>query len=64
MAHAAGMVGSYIEIAGAFLVNNWVHLTGRHGRHAPEAFLLPGAVGTLVLLWLLLGIHRGRLPRA
>jgi hypothetical protein len=62
MAHAAGMVGSYVEIAGAFLVNNWVHITGRHGIRSPEAFILPGAVGSVVLIWLLTGIHRGRLP--
>lgn len=62
MAHAAGMVGSYVEIAGAFLVNNWIHLTGRHGRNSPEAFILPGAAGSIVLIWLLIGIYRGRLP--
>lgn len=62
MAHAAGMVGSYVEIAGAFLVNNWVHITGRHGVNSPEAFILPGAVGSVALIWLLTGIHRGRLP--
>lgn len=62
MAHAAGMVGSYIEIAGAFLVNNWIHITGRHGISSPEAFVLPGAVGSVVLIWLIIGIHRGRLP--
>ncbi|MDX1673370.1 MAG: DUF2306 domain-containing protein [Longimicrobiales bacterium] len=63
-AHAVGMVGSYVEIWGAFLVNNWIHITGRHGRHSPEAFLIPGAVGAAALLWLAVGIHRGRLPRS
>lgn len=63
-AHAVGMVGSYVEITGAFLVNNWVYITGRHGRESPEAFLIPGALGTLALIWLAVGILRGRLPRS
>lgn len=63
IAHATGMVGSYVQIFGAFVVNNWIHLTGRHGKYSPEAFLLPGGVGTLVLVWLAVQIHRGRRPR-
>ena len=63
LAHVCGMVCSYIQMVGAFVVNNWVHLTGKHGMHSPVAFLLPGGVGTVVVVWLMVQVYRGKRPK-
>jgi hypothetical protein len=62
--HAAGVLFSYTVLVGAFVVNNWYRLTGVHGVHSRVAFVLPGAVGSLVTGWLLIEILRGRRPRS
>ena len=63
LAHVCGMVCSYMQMVGAFVVNNWVHLTGKHGMHSPAAFLLPGGVGTVVVVWLMVQVYRGKRPK-
>ena len=63
LAHVGGVAFSYVSIAGAFVFNNWHHVTGVYGMHSPIAFLLPSAVGTGVVTWLMMQVYQGKRPR-
>ena len=63
LAHVSGVTFSYASIAGAFVFTNWHHVTGEYGMHSPIAFLLPSAVGTVVVTWLMIQVYQGKRPR-
>ena len=63
LAHVGGVTFSYVAIAGAFVFTNWHHVTGVYGMHSPTAVLLPSAVGTVAVTWLMIQVYQGKRPR-
>ena len=64
LVHVLGVTASYGLMVGAFVVNNWHYVTGRHGAHSLVAFLLPGGVGTVAIAWIMVQVYQGKRPRA
>ena len=63
LAHVGAVTFSYVSIAGAFVFTNWHHVTGEYGMHSPIAVLLPSAVGTVAVTWLMIQVYQGKRPR-
>jgi hypothetical protein len=60
--HVAGQLSSYTGMVTALVVNNWHRVTGVQGVRSPLAFLIPMALGTLAVAWLLREVRLGRRP--
>lgn len=62
IAHVLGQGSAYTAMTTAFIVANWDELTGTPGTDVPAVFLVPMAIGTIAVAWLVYEVHAGRRP--
>lgn len=63
IAHTAGQGSAYTAMVTAFIVANWDEVTGTPGTEVPGVFLVPMAVGTIAVCWLVYEVHAGNRPK-
>ena len=61
--HVAGQGSAYTAMVTAFIVANWDEVTGTQGTEVPLVFLIPMAVGSAAVGWLIREVYRGRRPK-
>jgi hypothetical protein len=61
--HVGAQGSAYTAMVTAFIVANWDEMTGVEGTGEPLAFLVPMAIGSLAVGWLMWEVRRGRRPR-
>jgi len=63
LAHVIGQGSAYTAMVTAFIVANWDDFTGVSGTAVPAVFLVPMAIGTIMVAWVTYQVYVGNRPK-